>query len=193
MASAKDIKEARQRVLGSIKTAMTGLKNRVISTMVQEHMSGPTGPTSVSVRSGQLRRSLNGIVTTWGGGKTIALTMYFGGGTPYAAIHEYGGVVTPKRAKNLAIPVGAAKTKAGVSRNSGPMAIWASLKFIINKKTGKKLLVQQGRGKMQVMFVLVPMVTIPPRLNFGKTFKAEAEKTLQQINQIKVIGFGGRS
>lgn len=183
--------EGMQRALTQIRTQvrreLTNLKNRVISRMVTEHMSGPTGPASVRARSGQLRRALNGTVATWGGENKMQLTMFFGGGVPYARIHEYGGTILPKRSKNLAIPVGQAVTKAGVGKHGKPSNIWAALKFVMNRKTGKKLLVQAGRGKkLNVLFVLVPSITLPPRLNFGKTFKEEAQRTMGNIAQIKV-------
>jgi hypothetical protein len=188
MAQAKDVDDARKQLLAQIKRQLWRTKNTVVSRMIKEHMSGPTGPSSVSVRSGQLRRSLDGTVATWSGEKKMMLVMFFGGGVPYARIHEYGGTITPKRAKNLAVPVGAAKTRAGVARYSGPTSIFAALKFILNKKTGKKLLVRAGRGPLEVLFVLVPSITLPPRLNFGKTFAEEATKVVTAIKEIQIRG-----
>lgn len=183
--------EGMQRALTQIRVQvrkeLTNLKNRVIARMTTEHMSGPTGPASVRARSGRLRGSLNGTVATWGGANKMQLTMFFGGGVPYARIHEYGGTILPKRAKNLAIPVGKALYKSGVSKHGKPSNIWAALRFVKNKKTGKKLLVEAGRGKkLNVLFVLVPSVTLPPRLNFGKTFREEAQRTMNNIAQIQV-------
>lgn len=178
-----------------VKKELTNLKQRVQARMVKEHMSGPTSPNSVSVRSGQLRRSLDGKVSELrGNGSTMFLNMFFGGGVPYARIHEYGGTITPKNAQNLAIPVGAAVTKAGVSRYSGPAAQWGMLKFIKNKKTGKKLLINAAlamHGQVEVWYVLLPSVTLPPRLHFGETFEQEANRTIERLRQVKVDGWTG--
>lgn len=38
--------------------------------------------------------------------------------SPYARVQEYGATITPKRTKYLTIPLGAAKTAAGVTRGS---------------------------------------------------------------------------
>lgn len=172
-----------------VRQELNALKHRTQSRMVNEHLSGPTGPSSVRSRSGQLRRSLDGIVTDSGANR-MTMTMFFGGGVPYARIHEYGGTIRPTRAQNLAIPVGDALTRAGVSRYGSPTSIWGALKFVLNKKTGKKLLAQAGRGKLNVLFVLVPEVTLPPRLNFGKTFTEEATKSVAAIKAIKIEWLG---
>lgn len=188
MAKARNVEEARRLAAQQVQKRLTKAKQTIQSRMVKEHMSGPTGPSSVSVRSGQLRRALDGVVSE-SGGKRMTLLMFFGGGVPYAKIHEYGGTVRPKNAQNLAIPVGDAKTRAGNSRHSGPMAIWTALRFIVNKKTGKKLLIDASTGrkqKIKVLFVLVPQVVIPARLNFGKTFKEEADLAVADINSIKI-------
>lgn len=189
MARAKNIDDARQKLLAQMRRELNNLKHRVQARMVQQHMSGPTGPSSVRARSGHLRQSLDGVVIEQP--TRMSLTMYFGGGTPYARIHEYGGTITPKKSANLAIPVGASLTRAGVSRYSGPSAIWGALKFIVNKKTGKKLLIDASLppgSPVKVMYVLVPSVTLPPRLNFGKTFKAEAESSINYLKQIQLRG-----
>lgn len=164
---------------------------RRASTDYQQSMrartSGPTTPESLSVRTGQLRRSIRSRTTSQRG-TSVTLEMSIGANAPYARIHEFGGVITPKRTKNLAIPVGPAKTRAGVARfGGGPASILTGLKFIVNRKTGKKLLVQAGRSKKQkmiVMYVLVPSVTIPPRLGFFKTVKAVIDRMRPRIQAL---------
>jgi len=187
--SFEEMQKALRAMHASVRRELHDMKNRVRSRMVKEHMSGPTGPSSVRARSGQLRRALDGTIATWGNENKMQLVMFFGGGVPYARVHEYGGTILPKRAKNLAIPVGAALTRAGVSKTAGPQAIWAMLKFIKSKKTGKKLLVNRfSKGKLDVWFVLVPSITLPPRLNFGNTFQQEAEATMRNLRAIRIKG-----
>ena len=59
----------------------------------------------------------------------------------YAAIHEFGGIVKAKTSKYLAIPLGPAKTPAGVAKFSSPRQAPVKLQFIQTKK-GNKLLVE---------------------------------------------------
>lgn len=155
---------------------------RFVSRMQREHTSGPTGPTSLSVRTGALRRSF--FFNTTSTGKTARLDVYGGMFAPYARIHEEGGWITPKKAKHLAIPLQAAKTAAGVSRWTSPRNFPGELTFI-KSKLGNKLLVKfVGRGKrkrMIPMFVLKDSVFIPPRLNFGRTFEQESERALSEL------------
>jgi phage gpG-like protein len=67
----------------------------------------------------------------------------------YAAIHEYGGIIKPKRAKNIAIPIG--------SRKGSPRK-YNDLSFIM--PGGTKLLID-ATGEAQ--YVLKPSVKIPKR------------------------------
>lgn len=100
-----------------------------------------------------------------------------GNPVPYAAIHEYGGTIRPTRAKNLAIPIGRAKTAAGVARfrprdiersgyddsvcfrsKAGNLILWG----VKNLKTKKKL---------TPLFVLKKSVRVPARHWVSKTVK----------------------
>lgn len=162
---------------------------RFVAQMQREHLSGPTGPTSLSVRTGALRRSLTQTVTAQGDG--AALDVSVGSFTAaYARIHEYGGIIRPIRSKYLAIPIGKALTRAGVARFS-PRNFPGELHFIRSRK-GNKLLVQFiGKGKrrrMEPMFVLKESVTIPARMNFRRTFQQNASRCLEEVRlAVKVL------
>ena len=87
-------------------------------------------------------------------------------GSHYASIHvgKPGEVTTirPKNAKALAIPIGKAKTPAGVSKYKSPKDV-PGLSYI--KRKGKAPLLARVNGKtMEPMFVLVPSVKIPARI-----------------------------
>lgn len=73
----------------------------------------------------------------------------------YAAIHEYGGVITPKNAKYLAIPL----TEAARAHAGGPRSYPGQLTPRFNKGSAGSLVDEQGVAQ----FALVRSVTIPAR------------------------------
>lgn len=74
-----------------------------------------------------------------------------GAGAPYAEIHEYGGVITPKNSKYLTIPA---------ARYVGKRARELDVVFGIDPQWGKVL---YDRGTTNVAFLLRSRVTIPER------------------------------
>lgn len=97
----------------------------------------------------------------------------------YAATHQYGAVIRPKKGKFLAIPLTMPAKKAGSPRNFG-----APLKAVIGKKGGvligaapRKSKGRMVLGKMMAQYALVREVTIPPRPFVGWSAKMEADVT----------------
>lgn len=76
-------------------------------------------------------------------------------GSPYAAIHERGGTILPKRRK-LAIPVGLRRSERGLwpRFDPTPMRAWRS-------RSGKLLLWDVSRTPAVPRYLLVDRVTIP--------------------------------
>ena len=58
---------------------------------------------------------------------------------------------------------------------------------------GKKLLILAGRGikggGIQVWYVLVPSVTLPPRLHFGETFQESLTRVKLELNYRIPLGY----
>lgn len=88
----------------------------------------------------------------------------------YGRIHELGGVVTPKRAKNLTIPVGNALTASGVPRFDAREFITATRKggagihgfthsFVNKNKTA--IIGVRKSGTAEAVFLLRQRVVIP--------------------------------
>jgi phage gpG-like protein len=88
----------------------------------------------------------------------------------YAALHEYGGIVTPKNAKYLAIPVNGA---TGSPRDR------ADLK-LIKARSGSLVLVDESG----VQFVLKDSVTIPARPYLRPAMDENVEKILAEIKAV---------
>ena len=84
--------------------------------------------------------------------------------SPGARLQNYGGTVTPKRAKALAIPVSKEAKRVG-SPGGGrfPRPLFA----MSAKSATTGLLCENVNGKVVVHYVLVKSVTIPPRQFLG--------------------------
>lgn len=81
---------------------------------------------------------------------------------PYAEIHETGGVITPKRAKYLTIPLQAALTSAGAPKKAGARD-WKDT-FVGRSRAGNLIIFQKrGKGSLIPLYVLKKRVTIPAR------------------------------
>jgi len=94
----------------------------------------------------------------------------------YGPIHERGGVIRPKRAKYLTIPLGANKTPAGVARYSAPEI--PDLFPIVVK--GKLFLVRKDEKKGLIFyFLLKDRVRIPAR----KWFSSAIHRRLPSLNR----------
>lgn len=125
-----------------------------------------------------------------GGGKTLLATgqlrnsvvsrspdvsdshVRIGSNLPYAAIHQAGGTISPKRAKKLAIPLTREARRAGSARR------WwsanASRKPFVLK--GKAIATREAGG-LEFHFALVDSVAIPARpfLGIGPVYASEIE------------------
>lgn len=106
--------------------------------------------------------------------------------TPYAAILNFGGDITPKKAGALAIPVGEALTDRGVARYTGPRDPEIPGQLFAPK--GKSFLAMklEGKGPLQVMFLLREKVTIPAYAYATKAVAAgKADAKRQVLNALK--------
>ena len=117
--------------------------------------------TLLTVRSGRLAGSIAGRVVKSSG--YVAVKLSAGGGgddVKYAATHEYGAEIRPKKSKWLTIPVhDELKTAAGVGRVPSARDI-PGLTFAQSMK-GQPLLVHQITG--EVWYILRKRVEIPER------------------------------
>jgi len=171
--------------------------------MLTKHLSGPTGASSLSVQSGDLRRTLSAGVASFGNNQ-VRMFALIGTGLPYGKIHEYGGVITAKNAQYLAIPLPGfgAKNQMGPRQYPGNLVPIRTrfgnliLAEILGKtKSGRQKTrkyktgatwtlpsgdVEVGTAKSSILpvYVLKESVTIPARMEFRETFRKEAANTL---------------
>lgn len=133
----------------AMKTALVGVAAKA------KRESKLLATTRLSVRTGKLRQSIYSGTRI----KRDTVEAFTGSKVPYAAIQERGGVVRPRTARMLAIPLGAAKTKAGVNRQRP--RDYTDL-FIIKSKSGKLLLVRKNGDGIEPLFLLVHQSKIRP-------------------------------
>lgn len=119
--------------------------------------------------TGRLRNSAQATIDT--GAQSVQIVAQVGGGgvggVPYAAIHEHGGTILPKRGRFLAIPMGPA-LKGG---KNGGANMWPrdipDLTFVSIRGGAQAMLVRRmGKGKRAGFvpwFHLVRSVNMPAR------------------------------
>ena len=135
---------------GEIRKAM------IIGALTAERRSKTQATSAPRARTGHLRRSIKAVARGVGLDSEIRLSA----NTPYAGVQEHGGTILPKKGKYLTIPLGAAKTAAGVSRKGA--RDYPDLFFIMSK-AGKPLLVRKSGDGIEPMFLLVTSSRVPAR------------------------------
>jgi len=117
---------------------------------VQDRIGGG-GP--LRNRTGMLRRSIRHRFAAGSRLQDIRLTCY-SDGVVYAPIQEFGGVIRPKNARFLTIPLPPALTAAGVARFSARQLIAANpgRTYFVRLDSGELLLVLRPDGKQRQRF-----------------------------------------
>lgn len=129
-------------------------------------------------RSGRLKSSIAGSVKGESGG-SFAIVLRAGGrvggySVPYAAAHEFGATITPKRAKFLRIPLPAARTAAGVDRYATPLRQTGAGMFHVRRSaSGRLLLFNNATGEPWYLLVRQSKVRARPFLRPSLTEAGE--------------------
>lgn len=182
-----------------------------------EQRFGP-GDEQLRVRTGFLRRSIGYQVT--GDRFDNLSVRVFTAGVRYANLQEYGGTIRPKPPRKfLTIPLADNLTGAGVARYPSAAALrdeQPGRTFIIKNKRGQLLIgyregeptrerffvnrkahrdadsprAPKQRGKVKWLWVLVPEVTVPPRLQFRSTWEKLASARKAEL--VKQLALGIR-
>lgn len=141
----------------------------------QQILANVTGNV-LKVRSGQLRNSWSGNPEMFRRG-TASYAMLRSQGTPYAAIHEFGGTIRPKKAKHLWIPLNAMKTATGASRAT-PRELLSNPQSLGYDGTFTRKGIVFGKQKKEIipLFVLVDSVEIPARKYISRAMREVNEK-----------------
>lgn len=161
---------------------------RAASELIKRHSGAydSTGPRALSKRSGRLVEQLQkGIRVS--GSKFGDITGSLNINARYM-IHETGGVVRPKTAKYLAVPLKAALKSNGTPKRRKPRD-WPNT-FVIESKRGNLLICRRVGKEIEPLYVLLKSARIPARLGlrkavdkqFGKDFGyLAANRITQQV------------
>jgi phage gpG-like protein len=151
---------------------MKSFLDEVAKALAERHgqaWPGGTSAQTLSKRSGKLVGSIVDSVRVTG--TTMATVQgTIGSDLPYARIQEFGGTITPKKAKFLAIPLPAALNANGTPIKSSPRD-WPNT-FCAKSKAGNLLIFQRRGTQIIPLYVLKSSVYIPPRLGLKKTLDA---------------------
>lgn len=134
----------------------------------------------LNVRTGSLRRSLQEsrakkVITM---GNNVIGTV--GTNLKYAAIHEYGGTIRPKRAKWLAIPLKGALTAKGVARG-GPRDFKDT--FFATSKKGNLILFGRSMGSIIPLFAMKKEVKIPKKPYMKPSLKEKSSDIIKFFSE----------
>ncbi|KKN47003.1 hypothetical protein LCGC14_0667430 [marine sediment metagenome] len=166
----KGVKEMPKKMYAGMKIAFRKVGDIFLEKLVMSRLSGRPG---LKRTTGTLARSFKRAVF---GSNIRDLNMIVFTDSKYARIHEHGGKIKPKKGSALAIPLKAAKTRAGRGRVTSPRHInglW------LYKREGRPpLLMLEGTP----MFVLLKSVKIKPRLQMFKTWDKQEPKTVRILN-----------
>jgi hypothetical protein len=167
--------ELRAAASGGLRAALR--KALLAPALEGEGLAKGNATTSPKVRSGVLRRSIQGSVELEAEGVKLALSAGREGSPSerYADVQELGETIKPRKGRFLAIPVGAALTASGVARFRSPRDV-GDLRFQPIRGGAMGLLVRDhaGRGKSgrgarsEVLFVLVRSVRVPATRFLGR-------------------------
>lgn len=172
------LRRAPREVTREMAGAFRVIGSRFVRFMTKERLRKSGVPTTgdprpgLFRRTGGLARSLNRKVD--GAGRINDLKLTVGWLDPRSAsiagVHEFGATIRPKSSQYLTIPLPAAQTPAGVLRQ--PARSYTNA-FVFRSKAGNLILARKSGKGIEPLFVLKREITIPPRLEFQKSWDSE--------------------
>lgn len=196
--------EGSRRVVLALRRFPT-LAEREIGDAIEDHVIdfvslmqksiGGRGDARLRNRTGALRRSFGWRRTSRPGRVRVDA---FTAGLPYAKIHEFGGRIKPKKAKDLWVPAPANKTGAGVVRYPSIRAFLQRVEAdpnqsggIAKTKAGRKAYFwikdlqgfRDGTVKREVLWTLHKSVLIKKRLGMRKRWVSIRQKLRASVSQ----------
>jgi hypothetical protein len=160
---ANELGKKQDRIVPLLKTDLKTYLHAVAKGLAAKHgKPWPTGttPTSLSMRSGRAVASI--LKSPRVTGTEVANIRGEIGGAGYLRIHEFGGTITPKKAKYLTIPLPPALNANGTPKKKSARE-WANT-FVARSKKGNLIIFQKNGTKITPLYVLKKSVYIRPRL-----------------------------
>lgn len=156
--------------------------------LVEGKLKSNISGSMLKVRSGRLRSSIGSMVTSSGDSikATIGSGVRSGERVEYANIHETGGTITPKKGRYLTIPIGDARTPAGVTRFSARALMTGQTNYTGSFIRKHLIYGTSGTGKnrrITPLFALKPSVTIPASHYLSKTLSGSIKDIMGIISK----------
>ena len=176
------------RVYGAIRESVKKDASDWKREMVKRTKGG-TRADGLGRRTGDLARSISARTTGTSPNINSITMRLVSAGVPYAPIHEFGGTIKPRRAKNLTIPLDDNLTAGGDVRYPSARALFgqnsSSQNAFVMRVNGKAFIVLKRRGESDLKFLwlLVKSVKIPARLGFHSTWKKQAPKRRRRMRK----------
>lgn len=161
---------------GTVSPLLVDLLNNIASEL-EAAIKAKAG-TVLEVRTGKLVSSIKAVPATTSGGNTVQAGVQ-SSGIPYNRIHEYGGVIEPRSAEFLTIPVGAAKDTGLTAREviDNPSILGYSGTFFKHQMLF-------GTPGADPLFILTSQVTIPERSYFRSTLATYRSHFQDQVEEV---------
>lgn len=191
------------RMLERLGVDATAKAAPVLTRMVGEHQRamrerfrGYTGRrgAKLQIRSGNIQRAIQFEGARPG---QLRAASFIAGPLRYAQLQEDGGTIRPRRGRFLTIPLPAALTSAGVVRKAAkPRKVGGQWEtsglvpgaadrstFILSKSKGPVIYARGANGRAIPLWSLKRSVTIPPRLQFFKTWEKLEGRRAKQLGE----------
>jgi hypothetical protein len=158
---------------------------RRIGMGIEAHVKGKLSGQVLKARTGNLRRALFSRVQTTGRDDVVAIVGVDSTKAPHGRIHEVGGIIRPRRASNLAIPIGEAQTRGGVARFTARQLVQNPRAFGYTGAFFRKNVLFGNRNRRPVpLFVLKPQVSIKRTGYLSGSVEEKKPWALEQLGQI---------
>lgn len=150
---------------------------------LQKRMVDAASGQRLKRRSGELAR---GFIPKVGGNSLKTIFAQVSNSVRYVAVHEFGGIIKPVKAKWLTIPLPKNQTASGVTRKTARGLFTEGNAFIhkgvIFENRGKT---KAGKDRKPVpMFALKKQVKIPARLGFMQAAEHFANRLIKDLREM---------
>lgn len=155
-----------------------------VANLTQQRLVSNVSNKILKRRTGTLAKSIQWRVIKSNAGLAafIGANVLSGRRVPYANILETGGTIKARRSKYLTVPLPAALTKAGTTKQ--PEARDFKNTFVKKARSGKLIIFQKvgKRGKIVPLFVLLKSVKIRPFRYLSTTLDQVKPRIFQIMN-----------
>lgn len=180
--NASEVAEGIRKQLSAMKRQLKAQMFRALTTLEKEILDNVRSKSGLHVQTGALMNSISSSKKVEEDASGNIVGQIGSVGVPYAGIHEFGGIITPKSRQFLAIPTAGNRRPDGspiVTTGQLRVLQKLGLAFIANGTIFQRLLGKNAAP--QPMFVLKKSVTIPARPYIRPALAAKRDQILKDF------------